>query len=214
MLPNAIAQISLIAMLFSNSLVSTTMPNHVLAPQRPIASREFSLEKRYYPVQKENILLNLAYMNGNIDSAEDINWDEIQKPQTYSFRLNPGESFAFHDSTLPEYKNVVKTTNAHFNSMEGFRSYGYLIGDGVCHLASLMYWTALDAGLKTEAPASHNFMLIPGIDRKYGVSIFSNPRGFGDAKQNLYITNNKQNPVEFDFDYNGKDLKVSVSEIN
>lgn len=205
-----IAAFTVISFASVSPLISPIMPSH----NQILATHQFSLEKRYYPVQKQNILLNLAYMDGKVKSDRDINWTEVEKPQHYQFRLEPNQTFAFHDSTLPEYKTIVKTTNAHFNSIEGFRSYGYLIGDGVCHLASLMYWTALDAGLKTEAPTNHNFMPIPEIDRIYGVSIFSNPRGFGDARQNLYITNNKTKPVEFDFDYIGGELTVSVVEIN
>lgn len=210
MLQNSFAQISAFTILtFATNLGHAIMPNHILA------SHEFSLEKRYYPVQKENILLNLAYMNGNVHSAQDINWNEIQKPQTYSFRLNPNESFAYHEDILPEYTNVVKTTNAHFNATDGFKSYGYLFGDGVCHLASLIYWVALDAGLNTSAPTRHDFMPIPEIDRQYGVSIFNNPFTKGaNARQNLYITNNRNKTVEFDFDYNGDKLKVSVMEVN
>lgn len=209
MMTNFIATISTIILL---------VPSQIRLPIQPynnqLASHEFSLEKRYYPVQKENILLNLAYMNGNVARKEDINWDNVLKPQTYAFRLNPGETFAFHEATLPEYQGrVVKTTNAHFNQTEGFKSYGYLIGDGVCHLASLIYWVALDANLEAVAPTNHNFMPIPEIDRKYGVSIYSNPKGFGDARQNLYITNNKDKTIEFKFEYNGDKLRVSVIEI-
>ena len=58
-------------------------------------------------------------------------------------------------------------------------------------------------------------MAIPEIDRKYGVSIYSS--GFADgsnSRQNLYITNTKENAVTFSFDYNGDKLKVSISEVN
>lgn len=209
MILDVIAQISAATLILANSFVASK-------PEVILVSHEFSLEKRYYPVQKENILLNLSYMDNKINSKQDINWGEVLKPQTYAFRLNPGETFAYHDDILPEYTGkVVKTTNAHFNYQEGFKSYGYLVGDGVCHLASLIYWTALDAGLNSYAPTDHNFMAIPEIDRKYGVSIYSNPFVLGtNTKQNLYITNNKDKTIEFKFEYNGDKLKVSVAEVN
>ena len=117
---------------------------------------------------------------------------------------------------MPQYfGRQIKTTNAHFNGIEGFRSSGYLYGDGVCHLASLMYWAAKDAGLETYAPTNHNFMVIPEIPREYGVSILSNPYIKGnDAMQNLYITNNKEKAVLFIFDYYNHKLKLSVTEEN
>lgn len=181
-----------------------------------LATHEMSLEERYYPVQKENILLNMAYLDGRVKSKQDIDWDEIQKPFTIAFKLNPGETFAFHDDLLPEFKDkVIKTSNTHFNYQEGYKSAGYLVGDGVCHLASLMYWTALDAGLEAQAPTNHNFMPIPGIEKIYGVSIYSNPYSPGSSvRQNLYITNNQGNPVEFKFDYQNEILKLSIIESN
>lgn len=182
--------------------------------EKPLATHEMSLEKRYYPVQKENILLNLAYLDGRVSKKQDINWNELQKPFEYQFSLEPRQTFAFHDDLLPEYQGkVARTTNAHFNAEEGFKSYGYLFGDGVCHLASLIYWVAKDAGLEAVAPANHNFMAIPEISREYGVSIYSNLFIKGsNAKQNLYITNNKDRAISFKFEYDGVNLKASVLE--
>ena len=187
----------------------------------PLSSHEISLEKRYEimsvsDVFKENILLNLAYMRGVVTSVHSINWDEVKKPFHYEFKLEPDKTFAFHDDVLDEYKGkVVKTTEAHFNSQEGFKTDGYLFGDGVCHLASLIYWVAKDANLDVKAPTNHDFMAIPEIDKQYGVSIYSNPISKGsNAQQNLYITNNKAKPVAFEFDYNQDKLRVSVVEEN
>lgn len=167
-------------------------------------------------VFKDNILLNLAYMDGKVTKKENIDWDEIRKPFTIQFRLAPNQTFAFHDDVLIEYKDkVVKTTNAHFNAAEGFKTDGYLFGDGVCHLASLIYWVAKNAGLETKAPTNHDFVTIPAISREYGVSIYSNPYYRGsNAQQNLYVTNNKTKPVSFRFDYDQNKLKVSVVEEN
>ncbi len=190
-----------------------------LAPltyEQILSSHEISLENRYEvkeisDIFKDNILLNLAYMRGISTS-----WDEVKKPFKYEFKLEPNKTFAFHDDVLEEYKGrLTKTTQAHFNAEEGFKTDGYLFGDGVCHLASLIYWVAKDAGLDAKAPTNHDFMAIPEISREYGVSIYSNPLSKGsNAQQNLYITNNKGKDITFKFEYNGENLKASVLEVN
>ena len=113
---------------------------------------------------------------------------------------------------MPEYEGkITKTTNAHFNFQEGFKTDGYLYGDGVCHLASLIYWVAKDAGLDAYAPNNHNFAIIPEISKEYGVSIYNHPNNKAKGqRQNLYITNNKEKAVTFKFEYDGVNLKVSV----
>lgn len=181
-------------------------------------SREFSLEKRYpdkwvSDIFKDNILLNLAYLRGTVRGSN-IDWDEVKKPFQYEFKLNKDEVFAFHDDVLPQFKGkVVKTTDAHFNSYEGFKYDGWLVGDGVCHLASIIYWAAKDAGLEALAPTNHDFMPIPEIPREFGVSIYNYPgKGYTNEVQNLYIKNNKDKPISIVFDYNGENLKVSVKE--
>ncbi len=192
-----------------------------IAPAQPhqLASHQISLENRY-PVEsvsqvfKKNILLNMAYLNGKTTKGERVDWEEVEKPFQYQFVLDPGQTFAFHDGVLTKYKGkVTKTTNAHFSSTEGFISDGYLIGDGVCHLASLMKWVAVDAGLEVEAPHNHDFAAIPEIDKKYGVGIFNqtgNDQDPGEA--NLYITNNKEHPITFTFDYKDNNLSLKVEE--
>src|SRR3989344_8619476 len=155
MIYETLVALSTISILSINSLFGA------VASEKILATHAFSLEKRYYPVQKENILLNLAYMDRRVTKKEDINWDQIKKPFTYAFVLDPGKTFAFHDDVLDLYKNsLVKTTQAHFNSQEGFTSAGSLSGDGVCHLASLIYWVAKDANLDVNAPTNHDFMAI------------------------------------------------------
>ena len=165
-------------------------------------------------VFKKNILLNLFYLDNRIRPGQKVEWDEITKPFSISFKLNPGEVFAYHDDVLPQYQTkVVKTTNAHFNATEGFLTDGYLYGDGVCHLASIIYWTAKEAGLDSVAPTNHNFASIPEVPKEYGVSIYNNPRASGsNVRQNLYITNNLQNPVTFIFEYKNDNLKVIAVE--
>ena len=195
-----------------------SQPN-LLVEDHVVAQHEMSLDNRYQDkfvnnVFKDNILLNLAYLRGVVKSKADINWDELTKPFTYEFRLDPDKTFAFHEDVDQKYKDsLVKTTNAHFNAQEGFKTDGYLFGDGVCHLASLIYWVAKEAGLEAEAPTNHDFADIPDIPREYGVSIYSNPYSKGsNAQQNLYITNNKDKPITFKFEYQDNKVKVSVIE--
>ncbi len=186
---------------------------------KPLAVREFSLNNRYQnssvnDVFKDNILLTLDYVRGVKVNPAKIDWDSIRKPFVYTLVLKPNETFAFHDDVLPEYKGKVnKTTNAHFNSTEGFKSDGYLVGDGICHLASLLYWVARDAGLRALAPTRHDFARIPDVPREYGVSIYAYPGSqTKDQVQNLYITNNKGHEIAFRFSYDGGKLKITASE--
>lgn len=197
----------------------TPSPDVNIVQQKYLATSEISLEKRYdnkyvNDVFKDNILLNISYLSGKITKREDINWEDVDKPFSYTFTLLPGKTFAFHEDVLPQYKDtLVKTTNAHFNYDDGFKSDGYLMGDGVCHLASLIYMVAKNAGLDAYAPASHDFAVIPEIDRKYGVSIYKIPGQVNaNAMQNLYITNNKEKDIVFEFDYKDSVLKLSVFE--
>ncbi len=182
-----------------------------------LSSHTISLENRYAAesvndVFKDNILLNLAYMNDKVKDPTNIDWAKIRQPFAYQFSLKPNQTFAYHDSVSPEYQDkFVKSTNAHFNAQEGFKSDGYLYGDGVCHLASLIYWAAKDAKLNSVAPANHDFANIPDIPREYGVAIYNQIGQLNsNALQNLYITNNRAQTIDFKFDYDGKDLTVSV----
>lgn len=184
-----------------------------------LASKKISLEKRYgnsyvNNVFKDNILLNIYYLAGKITNKKNINWKDIEKPIEYKFVLQPNKTFAFHDDVLEKYKgSVVKTTNANFNFEDGFKSDGYLTGDGVCHLASLIYWAAQSAGLDAYAPTSHDFAVIPEIDRKFGVSIYKGSgKSTSNELQNLYVTNNKSKPIVFNFTYKNNELKLSIDE--
>jgi len=191
----------------------TTQPQALRAEELVLASRSFDLENRYdnefvSGVFKDNILLTLHYMDGEVKAKNEIDWQDIGKPFYSQFTLEPGQQFAFHEDVLEEYsENLVKTTNAHFIGSEGFKSDGYLIGDGVCHLASLIYWVAQDAGLETYSPSNHNFAEIKEVPKEYGVAIMSpNPLG------NLYVANSLEKPVTFSFDYDGQNLTVSALE--
>jgi len=194
----------------------TPIPKNAI--EQTIASHEISLKDRYNnPVVNrvfaDNILLTLDYLQGAMHTAQP-DWQIIEKPANYQLTLKPRETFAFHDMVLPQYQGKIgKTTNAHFNGAEGFLSDGYLTGDGVCHIASLMDWTAQDAGLEVNAPTNHDFYKIPEIPKQYGVAIFASPNdGNASALQNLYITNTKEKPVTFAFAYNGDTLKLSIRE--
>jgi hypothetical protein len=180
-----------------------------------LATHSISMENRYNvpsvnQVFKDNILLSIHYLAGETLSKTNVDWAEIEKPFRTEFTLNPGEEFAFHEHTLPNYStNVVKTMNTNFMWAEGYKSDGFLVGDGVCHIASIIYWAAKDAGLATYAPSNHNFAKINDVPKEYGVAIES-PSPLG----NLYITNNLDKPVTFVFDYDGNNLSVSVVKDN
>lgn len=204
-----------IFMLFNTALISA-----IHAPaQHVLSAHTMSLDNRYpvatvSDVFKENILLNIAYLEGKVHNPSQVDWGKLEKPFHYTLVLQSGQTFAFHDALRSDYQGrVTKTTNAHFNSSEGFVSDGYLIGDGVCHLASLMNWVARDAGLSVVSPTNHDFAAIPEVPKKYGVAIYNSPDNpTGSAMQNLYITNNKPYPISFVFDYKNDTLKISVEE--
>ncbi len=210
----------LIGLLMLSMTGTTNVSAADFSKQYTLSQDNFSLEKRYdstfvNDVFKENILLTLKYLNGDVKNSGDIKWNDIEKPFSFEFALKPGEVFAFHDDVLPEYQGkVVKETNTHFNLADGFKSDGYLVGDGVCHLASLMNLAAQKAGLEVKAPTSHNFANIPQVPKEYGTSIYYYPgQHSNNAIQNLYIKNNKNNEIAFKFDYDGKNLKISVVEL-
>lgn len=208
---------------FLLSPITTSMPistaAHSADQETVMAKEDMSLENRYAvpsvnSVFSDNILLTIWYMSGKVKKSSDIHWDAIRKPFIYTIVLKPGETFAFHDDVLPEYRNsVVKTTNSHFGPEQGFLTDGYLYGDGVCHLASVMNWAATNAGLKVDARVRHDFAPVPGIARQYGTSIYDMPgASHNDEMQNLYITNNQSTDVSIEFISTGKNLTVKVSK--
>lgn len=207
--------LAMLYLIFGGLVPAGTQPAKVVA----LAAHEFSLNDRYGDsfvnnVFKDNILLAVDYTTGQKMDSTNINWNNVEKPFEYRLVLKPGETFAFHDDVLPIYNGkIAKTTNAHFNSSEGFKSDGYLVGDGVCHLASLLFWVAKDAGLAAVAPTRHDFAPVPDVPSQYGVSIYNNQtKSSGNELQNLYITNNKSREVAFLFTYDGGKLKISAEE--
>lgn len=202
--------------------LSTVFPSVSAVQQEAVtknvlAKQHMDLSVRYAQpvingVFSDNILLNLAYISGRVQNASQINWDEIRKPSTYTFTLQPGQVFAYHDSILPKYQNdVAKIGGSHFGAGDGYRSSGYLFGDGVCHLASLINWAARDAGLEVVAPTNHNFAMIPGIDPVYGTAIYYDPyQPAVSAQQNLYVKNTYNFPVTITIESTGDTVRVGV----
>lgn len=184
-----------------------------------LAEHKMSLLNRYptEPVNtvfKDNILLTLFYMAKEVSGPGDIDWNTVRQSFTFELELKPGEVFAYHDDVLPEFQGkVVATTNAHFSASEGFLSSGFLYGDGVCHLASLMNWAARDAGLGVTAPVYHDFAKIPEISREYGTSIITRPYDNADQLQNLYIENTHDVPVRMVVVSDGTSVKVSFYKV-
>ncbi len=187
--------------------------------EKIIGQKQFSLENRYpvksvNEVMKKNILLNLAYLNGTVAKKADIDWDKVTSPFHFEKTLEVGKTFAYHDIVKKDYAGKVAfTTNTVFNAADGYLNDGYLYGDGVCHIASLINWAAIDAGLKTEVPKDHRSVgPIPDVPDDYGVSIYVNKSSGAGANNNLYITNTKTNPVTLHFDFDGENVKVYVTE--
>lgn len=188
-------------------------------PQTEVfSSRAFSLDNRYAvksvnEVMKKNILLNIAYLGRQVEDKGDINWDLLLQPSHTQFELKPNETFAYHDIVKNEYQSsLALTTETSFNAADGYLSDGYLYGDGVCHLASLMNWVARDAGLEVNVPKDHRSVgPINEVPDEYGVSIYKNAAANIGANNNLYITNNREVPVTFHFEFDGSVLKISVT---
>lgn len=208
-----------IGVLFLSSYEPFSSLSEVHAQNVFLGQRSFSLSKRYpnpsvNDVMKKNILLSLAYERGLVHKRQSIDWSSVEKPFETTIYLAPGSLFSFHGDVADKYKGITsQTLNSHFNSEEGFVSDGYLVGDGVCHLASLIYWAAKDAGLETEAPTPHDFARIEEVPKEYGVSIYYNPGSTqNNALQNLYVKNNKDRDVGILIGYNGDKLSVTITE--
>lgn len=161
----------------------------------------------------DNILLTLHYLKGDVENPKEIDWEKIREPFMVELTLEPGEVFAYHDALLPEFSDKkVKTTNAHFDYPQGFKSLEGLVGNGVCHLASLINWVASDAGLEVTANVNHDFYPVPGVPQEFGTSIRWDPTGARNSfNQNLYVKNTFDYTVTFEFKANNEavDLKIT-----
>lgn len=220
MFPIILSTIAVISMLTSNPVISS-VPFVQPAQAQILSQKDYSLLDRYgnsyvNNVFSDNILLTLAYMRGAVKNGQPVDWKNVKGDFTYTLIIKPGQTFAFHDNVLPQYNNVpLETTNAHFDSQQGFESDGWLVGDGVCHLASFMNVVARGAGLEVVSPTPHDFAAIPDVPKQYGVAIYYMPQESGSsALQNLYITNTFSTPVSFVFTHTGNMLHVSVEKSN
>lgn len=207
---------TLLALVTSAVLFNTT-PQVPVSTPAVLSETNYSLTDRYTntfvnDVFSDNILLTLAYMNGTVKTGEKVDWNLVRSDFTYTVILKPGETFAFHDRVLPQYVGkIALTTNSRFNSEEGFLSDHYLVGDGVCHLASFMNVVARNAGLTVVSPTAHDFAKIADVPKEYGTAIYYDPNAQGSsALQNLYITNNRGQDVQFVFRHANNALDIRV----
>ncbi|MFC1711422.1 VanW family protein [Patescibacteria group bacterium] len=212
-----------LALLLNTTLINTPaiispLPESFFGEEKQeeiLATQKLNLDNRYdgsfvNQVFKDNIILSLHYLGGR-EKDKTVDWEEIRKPGLFAFTLNPGEVFAFHANVLPEYEEMlVQTMNSNFFADEGYKNSGFIFGDGVCHLASLINWVATDAGLQVKAKVNHNFRLIPDIPKEYGTSIKYSENGGNSQNQNLYVQNNKSFPIEFRFTTSLNDLDLAV----
>lgn len=211
-----------ITSLFFGLVKPVTLPALTKAPAPQIlASKTYSLDNRYKvqsvnTVFADNILLTYAYLAGQVQEGQKVDWNAVNKPSQYRFELQPGKTFAFHDQVLDQYKDsVVKTTNARFSSTQGFKSDGHLVGDGVCHFASFINVVSTQAGLKVDAPTNHNFAAIPDVDKKFGTSIYYMPgQPSVSNRQNLYITNTTEKTIAFVFTHTQSSLGITIESLN
>src|SRR6266403_4195384 len=132
-----IAFLILLLITFSQKDIPLVIQQVYSSNEHLLGERSMSLEDRYAnqsvnDVFKDNILLTFAYLSGKVTNPSHINWTDVRTASHYEVVLEPGEVFAFHDDVLPVYTGkTVKSTHAHFNSQDGFKSDGYLVGDGV-----------------------------------------------------------------------------------
>lgn len=212
MLTTILSTVSAFIVLFSGN--SIPYGNTVLSEANYSLSNRYS-DQQVNDVFKDNILLTLAYMSGKAKKGQPVYWDKIKESGSSAFVLKSGETFAFHDSVLPKYKAMTTvTTNAHFDSSEGFKSDGWLIGDGVCHLASFINALTIKAGLQSEAPTKHDFATIPDVPKEMGVSIYYLPDDPNlSTLQNLYVTNNSDKTVAYIFTYDNDILHIKIEQL-
>ena len=101
---------------FIITMLTTSITPAIQNPVQVLGDAGFSMEDRYANtyvsnVFADNILLTLAYMRGVVRNNQ-VDWSAVQAPFTYSFTLNPGQAFAFHNDVLPEFAGkIVKTTH-------------------------------------------------------------------------------------------------------
>lgn len=144
-----------------------------------IASHSLKSPGELPPAYFLNIKLALAYARGEAAKAygapnkATTNWNSLKDNQlVHQIILKAGQTFEFD-----------KDLRCNFSDAQGFLSNG----DGLCHFASLMYWTCQEAGLDCRAPTSHETVgWIPGVPQQYQIAIQTAYL----ATQNLWVTNN------------------------
>jgi len=207
----------------SSSAVVQIASAQLASPAQVIAQKELNLKDRLpnefgASVFADNILLALHYLKGDVQELKidqnkplnptNMDWEKIREPFQVSFTLEPGQVFAFHGNFLPEFEDkVTQTANSRFFIQEGYKSLAGLGGNGVCHLASLIDWTASEANLEVVAKVDHDFYPVPGVPREFGVSIQSQ-----DKSQNLYIENNLEESVVFEFIADSEKVNLLVKK--
>lgn len=180
-----------------------------------LAEESLDLETRW-PVEfvnqgfTDNILLSLHYLKGESFGRGEVNWEAVRSPFKVSFTLLPGEVFAFHENVLPQFANPAVTMNSHFVTGEGYRAVNGLGGNGVCHLASFINWAASGAGLEVVANVNHNYAPVAGVPRENGTSIRYAEIGHNAQNQNLYIENNFDYPVRFEFRVDSREVNLQI----
>lgn len=215
MLKEAVVGLAMVSLTNLASFVSTISSDTFPKQEEILAVKELDFDNKVFA---DNILLALHYRKGDVlqmkDSKGEIDWDKVRKPFETSFILKPGEAFAFHNNVLPEYKDSVSyTMNSRFFGEEGYKFLDGLGGNGVCHLASLINWTASETNLKVAAKVNHDFYPVPGVPREFGTSIFYSQNGGNNSEnQNLYIKNNLQVPVTFIFEADNKHVGLKIIE--
>lgn len=202
---------SIIPVILSTVIFLSPLSGDILA-QKTLDLTNRQPDPRVNEVFSDNIVLTLRHLDHKYGTQHN-NWQEVRKPFKASFTLKPGEVFAFQEDVMSEFKDkIVKTTNSTFNSQQGFRSSGWLMGDGVCHLASFINITARQAGLTVVAPVNHNFASIPDIPREFGTSIFYMPgNASGNARQNLYVVNNLDHEITFSFQVEKDNINLIIT---
>jgi len=206
----------LTALAAPSAIVETISP--INTTESELATHDLNLNDRLTnpsgnKIFRDNILLYTSYLD-TLDYPRYRVAKSFTEDETLSseFVLNSSETFAFHSQLLPEYQNItVKYLNLKLKSDEGFEFFGGLMANGICHLASLMNWTAQDAGLTVVAPTNHSFYPIPDIPRQYGTSIYLLPQSTLETqKQNLYITNSYPFAVKFIFNLKDNILNLKI----
>src|SRR3989344_6536732 len=107
---NTVGKISHLLVVILLSLASISINFHLPVPkkrlvnpyvqisqERILGQKDLSLNNRWpnswvNSIFKQNILLNLAYLR-NLVTPGEIDWQQVERPFTYEFRLNPKQTF-------------------------------------------------------------------------------------------------------------------------